>query len=158
MTYLSPAHDNPCVGAWIGSFLVGSDQLVALGVSPARCTHRIDVIGWWPDKGHHFLCGEGSIDCQQVGGSSLESINPAFWGVLKNLLQALISQPFTYFELGAVHISMDYQRRCLHWQESNCQSSWGRHRRPRRHLHGRRHIPRRKSRPSGPTVGSRWAN
>lgn len=98
-----PPHDRSGVGGWIGGFLVGSDQLVPFGVCPTNRTNCIDVVRRRANECDDLFCCERSVGKQQIRRSTLESIHPAFWGMLEHLLQTLVSQPLTDFELCGVH-------------------------------------------------------
>ena len=91
---IPPTDDDAGVGGWVSGFLVGSNEVIASGVSSAHCPDSVQVVGWWSYLADDFLCREGSLVPEQVCSLLLKRTHPTIRSVLKNLSNTLVSEPF----------------------------------------------------------------
>ena len=96
---IPPTDDDAGVGCWVSGFLVGSNEVIASGVSSAHGSDSIQVVGWWPDLADNFLCGEGSLATKELARIVLKRLHPTLMGVLQHLAQPLVSEPLAQFDL-----------------------------------------------------------
>ena len=96
---IPPADDDAGVGGWVSGFLVGSNEVIASGVSSAHCPDSVQVVGWWPDLADDFLCRKASLVPEQACSLLLKRLHPTLMGVLQHLAQPLVSEPLTQFNL-----------------------------------------------------------